>query len=484
MPFNNSTQFDNAENRVVLARELRFAKGFTLLFAVCNDAEERRRQIDLFQKENPEFRIQEVSVAAEIPHLLYRLRDEIKDPPPNAVCVYGMENWIRKDQNARTVPFLLNLNASRNHFLLDCPFPVLFWVPQYLIAQIADGAPDFFSVRSGVYDFSSERPPRFDASPSLDKVVYSSTIGLNRNERTARLAEMNDLLQRIQAIPEAQRDFAAEIGTLAGIAQLLQQQGSYAEAEPIFVKALALCECHFGGNDPITASSLNNLAELDYDLGRYSEAEPLYLRALKIREATLGEEDPETASSLTNLAGLYHILGRFSESEQLHLRALKIKESRLGSDHPETADSLNNLAAMYFSQGRYPEAEPLHKRALAIRESQFGADHPYTATSLNNLGAVYVEQGRYAEAEPLYKRALAIRESKLGEEHPDTANSLHNLASLYFNQGRNKEAESLYARAATIYLKTFGDEHPSYIETSRNLESVRDIIKSESLTQA
>ena len=480
MLFNNPAPFDNAENRIVLARELRYAKGFTLLFAVCNDAEERRRQIGLFQKENPEFRIQEVSLATEIPHLLYRLKEEIKDPPPNAVSISGMENWIRKNQNARTIPFLLNLNASRNHFLHDCPFPVLFWVPQYLIAQIADGAPDFFSVRSGVYDFSSERPPRFDASHSLDKVVYSSTIGLNRNERIARLAEMNDLLQRIQAIPEDQRDFAAEIGTLAGIAQLLQQQGRYAEAEPIFVQALALSESRFGHDDPVTASSLNNLAELDFDLGRYADAEPLYLRALKIRETTLGEEDPETAINLNNLAGLYHILGRFSESEQLHLRALKIKESHLGSDHPSTADSLNNLAALYFSQGRYAEAESLHKRALEIRLSQFGADHPYTATSLNNLGAVYVEQGRYAEAEPLYKKALAIRESKLGEDHPDTANSLHNLASLYFNQGRKTEAEALYARAAAIFLKTFGDEHPSYIETSRILASLRDILKSES----
>jgi Tetratricopeptide repeat len=53
------------------------------------------------------------------------------------------------------------------------------------------------------------------------------------------------------------------------------------------------------------ATSLDNLAGL-YDIqGRYAEAEPLYLRALAIREAVLGMQHPTVATSLNNLAGLY-----------------------------------------------------------------------------------------------------------------------------------------------------------------------------------
>ena len=39
--------------------------------------------------------------------------------------------------------------------------------------------------------------------------------------------------------------------------------------------------------------------------GRYAEAEPLYERALAIREKALGPDHPDVATSLNNLAVLY-----------------------------------------------------------------------------------------------------------------------------------------------------------------------------------
>lgn len=38
--------------------------------------------------------------------------------------------------------------------------------------------------------------------------------------------------------------------------------------------------------------------------GKYAEAEPLYRRALAIQEKTLGPEHPKVAASLNNLAGV------------------------------------------------------------------------------------------------------------------------------------------------------------------------------------
>ena len=45
---------------------------------------------------------------------------------------------------------------------------------------------------------------------------------------------------------------------------------------------------------------------------RYAEAEPLYRRALAIREKALGPDHPDTATSLNDLAGLYRLQGRFT----------------------------------------------------------------------------------------------------------------------------------------------------------------------------
>ena len=54
------------------------------------------------------------------------------------------------------------------------------------------------------------------------------------------------------------------------------------------------------------ATSLNNLAYLYKRQGRYAEAEPLYLRSLAILEKALGPDHPSVALSLNNLALLHN----------------------------------------------------------------------------------------------------------------------------------------------------------------------------------
>src|SRR6266566_5753021 len=123
------------------------------------------------------------------------------------------------------------------------------------------------------------------------------------------------------------------------------------------------------GNESATAARLlNQAAYFLAERAQYSEAEPLYLRALAIREKIFGPDHNFTATSLNNLALLYRHLSRYGESELLYQRALSIREKVSAPDSPYTASSLNNLATLYRYQGRYSEAEPLYRRALAIRE--------------------------------------------------------------------------------------------------------------------
>ena len=206
-----------------------------------------------------------------------------------------------------------------------------------------------------------------------------------------------------------------------------------------------------------------------YERAEYAQAEPLYRRALAIDEKALGPDHPDTATSLNNMAALYRAQERYKEAEPLCQRALDIFENSLGPDHPNTAISLNVLALLYRGQGRDQEAEPLYKRALAITEKASGTEHPSTATRLNNLAELYRAQGRYNDAEPLHRRALAIREKALGSEHPDTAGSLNNLAGLYEAQGRHQETEPLLRRALEIIEKALGPEHQKTSIVRNNL---------------
>jgi tetratricopeptide (TPR) repeat protein len=73
------------------------------------------------------------------------------------------------------------------------------------------------------------------------------------------------------------------------------------------------------------ATSLNSLAELYHFQGQYAQAEPLFKRALAINEKALGPGHPNLATTLDNLADLYTKTGRKDEANRLFDRAARIR---------------------------------------------------------------------------------------------------------------------------------------------------------------
>ncbi|MCZ6759313.1 MAG: tetratricopeptide repeat protein, partial [Gemmatimonadetes bacterium] len=76
----------------------------------------------------------------------------------------------------------------------------------------------------------------------------------------------------------------------AGVAAY--QRGDYEEAVGQTEAARKEAE-DFGEQDPLFATTLNNLAVLYESLGRHGKAEPLYKRSLAIAEKALGPEHPD-----------------------------------------------------------------------------------------------------------------------------------------------------------------------------------------------
>jgi CHAT domain-containing protein/tetratricopeptide (TPR) repeat protein len=247
---------------------------------------------------------------------------------------------------------------------------------------------------------------------------------------------------------------AADVAiALNNLAELYRPQAHYAEAEPLFKRALAIWEKALGPEHTRVGIALNNLAEICLAQGRDDEAEPLFNRSLAIREKALGPEHPDVAIALNNLATFYLSEGRYAEAEPLLKRALAVWEKALGPDHTSVGTALNNLAGLYRDQARYAEAEPLFQRSLAIREKALGSDHPDVGASLNNLAGLYDAQGRYAEAEPIFRRGLAIREKGLGPDHTDVGESLNNLAGLYFEQEDWARAADFWRRSTSVLTR-------------------------------
>ena len=106
----------------------------------------------------------------------------------------------------------------------------------------------------------------------------------------------------------------------------------YAEAEPLFKKALAILEEALGSDPPSIGRVLNNLALLYVDQRKNSDAEPLYQRALAIREKALGSAHPYVAESLENYAALLHETGRSAEAAKMVARAKAIRAKHAGQN--------------------------------------------------------------------------------------------------------------------------------------------------------
>ncbi|MGO9518966.1 MAG: tetratricopeptide repeat protein [Candidatus Korobacteraceae bacterium] len=303
-----------------------------------------------------------------------------------------------------------------------------------------------------------------------EAAVLLNQAGYYLDDR-ARYAEAEPLYRK--ALTIAEKSHGAEHPNVASplnnLATLLQETNRSAEAEPLLRRVIKIFEAGYGLGHPNVATSLNNLAEVLRATNRLGEAEPLHRRALAIWEKELGSMHPQVATGLSNLAVLLQDTSRPGEAEPLMRRALEIDEHAHGHDHPDVAIRLTVLARLLFATNRLAEAEPRMRRVVEIFEKAYGPDHPNVAISLNNLAQLLRGTNRLGEAEPLMRRALQISERSLGPEHPSVAIRLNNLALLLLETNRLAEAEPLMRRALEAFQNSLGPERPDTIMVRKNL---------------
>ncbi len=218
-------------------------------------------------------------------------------------------------------------------------------------------------------------------------------------------------------------------------------------------------------------SACNSLGVLYSEQGKMAEAEALFLRALARFEKALGPDHKFTLDTVHNLGALYSQQDKMKEAETMYLRALAGKEKAWGSNHTSTLDTTNNLGILYSDQGKMAEAETMYLRALAGKEKAWGPDHTTTLSTVNNLGGLYSKQDKMGEAEAMYLRALAGFEEAWGPDHTATLDMVNNLGVLYKDQGKMAEAEAMHLRALAGFEKAWGPDHTSTLNTANNLES-------------
>jgi len=162
----------------------------------------------------------------------------------------------------------------------------------------------------------------------------------------------------------------------------LHRQGKLAEAEQLYLKALAGAPRHADAN--------HLLGVLRHQQGRTGEAITLLEIALK--------EQPNSPDMLSNHAGMLKTVGRSDEAFAVYEKVLTI-----APNHP---GALNGRGAVLLDRNRYDEA-------LAAYDAALAAD-PGFVVALANRGRALQFLGRFEEARADLERALAMDPSRTG----------------------------------------------------------------------
>ncbi len=282
-------------------------------------------------------------------------------------------------------------------------------------------------------------------------------------------------LRRVAPMPHDDRLAYQSANTMNEQAETLDDQGKYAQAQPIYEKALEIRRRLLTDDHPYTAASYSKLAYNLNAQGRYALAQPLYEKALEIDRRLLSDDHPYTAYGYNNLAYNLDAQGKYALAQPLFEKALEINRRLLTDDNIRTSTGYNNVAHILDAQGKHGLAQPLHEKALEIRRRLLSDDHPLTAQSYNNVAANLEAQGKYALAQPLYEKGLEIRRRLLTDDHPDTAESYNGVASNLNAQGKYSLAQPLYEKALQINRRLLSDDHPftasSYNRLGYNLNA-------------
>jgi tetratricopeptide (TPR) repeat protein len=451
---------DQETELAALAHALEFASGFSLLFVRCNQAPQRRRLMAEARARLPHFTVQEIHFNEPVNHLLDALRERLAEPLPDAVFVSGLEHSLPDLASAPTTPFIANLNASRNSFPQIVPRPLVLWAPEYVLAAIARGAPDFFSIRSGVYAFAAAPDELAEFAHTLSAGEHWQAESLPLAEKRDRTAAIERLLAEYETLPVGQRDRRAELRLLDRLGVLLYVQGNYAEALRQFQRALKLAE-ELGDRAGV-ARSLRQLGLLHQARGEYSEAQQRYEQSLRIKEEFGSRAG--VASTLHQLGMLHQDRGEYGEAQQRYEQSLRIEEE-LGN-RAGVASTLHQLGMLHQDRGEYGEAQQRYDRSLQIKEGL--GDRAGIVNSLYQLGTLHQARGEYGEALQRYEQSLRIAE-ELGNRAV-VASLLGQIGKLFTETGQYEEAFNLLLNALATFRQL---QSPNAGTAVNNLRTLR-----------
>lgn len=223
----------------------------------------------------------------------------------------------------------------------------------------------------------------------------------------------------------------------------LQTSRSYNLSELMKISdELVEAENRLPPDHPDIAALCLRLADLFDTYERYADAEPVYKRALAIIEQH-GEGSSELVDTLDRLGWVSLKQGKFEQADSLYRKALQVRTELLGPEHIDLASSYMHLGHLDVVQGNHREAIAHLEAALPIVEKAYGPKHAQVGNILEQLAVCFYESKDYGRAEPLFWQAFIVMKEYMDLTSFELVSLMSKLADLYNKTGKIAQADSV-----------------------------------------
>jgi len=413
-------------------------------------------------------------VARENPVDASQLRARLRELAQSHRMIHVVEcdSW----QVEQRVAWLRHLNAQRELIAQDCPAVLLFWLTETLLKQLALQAPDLWSWRSGVFDFSvvaqmetlplRSQPTELMASTEekhrrqqrlTELQHYLQTASISTELRASLLLEQGDLHQAIGELNEAMACFQAslqlyrQLNDAANIAELLDRTAGILQARGELDEALRIRQqeilpiCKRLGNERDTAATLGKIADILQARGELDEALRIQREEVLPACERLGDVRSK-AVTMGKIADILQARGELDEALRIRQQEELPVYDRLG-DVRSKAVTMGKIADILQARGELDEALRIRQQEQLPVYDRLG-DVRSKAVTMGQIADILQARGELDEALRIRQQEELPVFDRLGDVR-ELLITRAKIAMLFmqFTPPRRAEANQLLCRA-------------------------------------
>ncbi len=457
-----------------LARGLALTEGFGFFVLAARSPLQARAAFELLRREAVELAGRDVGLAIFDPYadgfdpntpiplatLTSRALAPLLDGTSSAT---GPTLWVIDASRAAPrdreswILFFQRCNEVRNNLATRLPGPLILAVPQALLADFAQAAPDFWSIRSAVAVLPPLLPP--DLTQAVLPLVEerAAPLPVDPARRAFLLEKVAEARKRVEETGDdtAIKALVIWLDRLGGYEE---ERGSLHEAEAAYAELLALNrELLTRRSNDVEQQrdlsvSLNKVGDIHRARGDLDSALAAYQEGLGIiREVT--EKDP----------------GRLEWQRDLSVSLNKIGDSQWTRGDPDSA--LNT----------YQESLGIIKALVEQDPDRLEWQRDLSA-SLERIGDVHWTRGDLTNALATYRESLDIRK-KLAQRRPDNPQCQDDVGGALFRLGLIFQAKGDlpaaldFCRQALNLIASLTTAHPDHTEWRQHEQACRDLLR-------